>query len=255
MSPKERLTDTELNAYLDGELSEDERVSVERKLAGDPQAARKMAEMGRLDDAIRSRFAPVLDEPLPDAMQTMLAVPTGATPFAPWLRMAAAVVLLLAGGGGGYLLRGALEPASGMSTGLVDTAVSAHTVYVAEVRHPVEVGASEEQHLIKWLTKRLGAPVKAPALAAHGYNLLGGRLLANAGQPAAQFMYENTQGSRLTLYVRQAGESENTAFRFAQGGDVSAFYWIDSPLAYALVGELPRPGLLAIARATYQQLN
>lgn len=255
MSPKEKLTNTELNAYLDGELSGDKLVSVETRLAGDPEAARKVAELERLDDAIRSRFAPVLDEPLPEAMQAVLAGSAGGSLPAPWMRMAASVLLLLAGGAAGYFLRGQLEPAPGIGMALVDNALSAHTVYVSEVRHPVEVGASEEQHLVKWLTKRLGAPVKAPALTGHGYHLLGGRLLANAGQPAAQFMYENAQGSRLTLYVRPAGSMENTAFRFAHDSNISAFYWIDSPLAYALVGDLSRPTLLAIARATYQQLN
>jgi anti-sigma factor RsiW len=49
----------------------------------------------------------------------------------------------------------------------------AHAAYVPEVRHPVEVAASEQQHLIAWLSKRLSRPLRAPSLDAAGYQLLG----------------------------------------------------------------------------------
>lgn len=255
MSRQEKITDTELNAYLDGELSEEERRAVESRLAGDPESARRAAELARLDDAIRARYAPVLDEPLPERMQALLSNSSGWTQRTSWMRAAAAVLLLLIGGGAGFILRGMLEQPQAQTAGLVSFAVKAHAVYTPEVLHPVEVGASEEAHLVKWLTKRLGADVRAPALSAQGYTLLGGRLLPQPDGTAAQFMYEDGQGRRLTLYVRQADASEDTAFQFAASGELSAFYWIDRPLAYALVGELPRDRLLTVARLTYEQLN
>lgn len=255
MTPQQKITDAELNALLDGELTAEERASIESRLAGDPDAARKASELDRISDAIRTRYVAVLDEPLPPSMQAAVAASGAPRRASPWLRIAAALALLIAGGGTGYLLRGALDEHAARSAELVGNALSAHSVYVSEVRHPVEVGAGEEAHLVKWLTKRLGANVRAPNLAAGGYRLLGGRLLPTGNGPAAQFMYENTEGRRLTLYVRQSGPSENTAFQFADAHGLSAFYWIDQPLAYALVGELPREALLKIARSTYEQLN
>jgi anti-sigma factor RsiW len=255
MSRQEKITDTELNAYLDGELSEEERRAVESRLAGDPESARRVAELTRIDDAIRARYAPVLDEPLPERMQATLSGSSARISQGPWMRAAAAVLLLLLGGGAGYLVRGLVEQPEAQVARLVNFAVKAHAVYTPEVLHPVEVGASEEAHLVKWLTKRLGANVRAPALSAQGFKLLGGRLLPHPDGPAAQFMYENGQGRRLTLYVRRVAATEDTAFQFATSGGHSAFYWIDRPLAYALVGELPRDQLLTIARLTYEQLN
>lgn len=41
-------------------------------------------------------------------------------------------------------------------------AAVAYAVYSPEKRHPVEVGADQEQHLVNWLSKRLGAILKAP---------------------------------------------------------------------------------------------
>lgn len=257
MTPAGRLSDTELNAYIDAELAAVERQSVEERLAADTVAAAKAAELQRLNEIIRTHYAPVLEEPLPDAMRALLDWAPQSATAAPWLRVAAAVLLLLAGGAAGFALREATAPAPAPAFGaaLVDNAVSAHSVYAAEVRHPVEVRASEEEHLVKWLTKRVGANIRAPHLSNRGFKLLGGRLLPYEGGPAAQFMYENGGGRRLTIYVRQAGKAENTAFQFASHDKLSAFFWVDRPLAWVIVGELPRDELLSIARATYEQLQ
>jgi len=135
-------------------------------------------------------------------------------------------------------------------------AAVAHVVYSPEVRHPVEVGASEEAHLVRWLSKRLGAAVKAPYLGDVGYSLVGGRLLPGDRGPVAQFMYQDGKGQRLTLYVRRdADKRRETAFRFARERGVGVFYWIDAGLGYALSGEIDKPELLRVATAVYRQLN
>lgn len=69
-------------------------------------------------------------------------------------------------------------------------------------------------------------------------------------------MYQDSGGRRLTLYVRDKLENKAvTAFRFAQEGKVSVFYWIDGTLAYALSAELPRQELLSLAEVAYRELN
>jgi anti-sigma factor RsiW len=136
----------------------------------------------------------------------------------------------------------------------VANAIGAHRVYVPEVRHPVEVKAGEE-HLVRWLNRRVGAPFAAPSLVEHGWKLMGGRLVPDGGQPAAQFMYEDGSGRRLTLYIRKEAGTANTAFRFAEREGFGAFYWIDQPLAYALAGRLQREELMGLANLVYAQLE
>ena len=46
-----------------------------------------------------------------------------------------------------------------------------------------------------------------------------------------------------------------TAFRFAQEGPVSVFYWIDRDCGYALSGEIDKPSLARVASAVYRQLE
>jgi anti-sigma factor RsiW len=138
---------------------------------------------------------------------------------------------------------------------LVKPAALAHAVYTPEVRHPVEVSAENEQHLVAWLSKRLHTDILAPNLTPQGYRLVGGRLLPSTNRMAAQFMYEREDGQRATLYVRHgAWENEATAFHFDQEDSLGIFYWIDGPLGYALIGDLDRSELQRLSEAIYEQL-
>jgi anti-sigma factor RsiW len=141
--------------------------------------------------------------------------------------------------------------------GFVRRAAVAHAVYSPEVRHPVEVGADQEEHLVAWLSKRLGAPLRAPHLDDAGYFLVGGRLLPGENGPVAHFMYQSKQGTRFTLYIRaSAPGNQETAFRYAAEGNVKVFYWIDRKLGYALSsGDIATDDLLKVANKVYQQLN
>jgi len=125
------------------------------------------------------------------------------------------------------------------------------------VRHPVEVGAEQEAHLVQWLSKRLGSTLRPPQLSPLGYRLIGGRLLPGDGDgPVAQFMYEDGGGKRLTLYVaRERTGRQETAFRYTQEKELSVFYWIDDQLGYALSASLPKQALGKIADAVYAQLE
>jgi anti-sigma factor RsiW len=49
--------------------------------------------------------------------------------------------------------------------------------------------------------------------------------------------------------------NKESAFRFAQEGNVRVFYWIDRRLGYALSGEISKEELLRVATAVHQQLN
>jgi anti-sigma factor RsiW len=76
--------------------------------------------------------------------------------------------------------------------------------------------------------------------------------------PAAQFMYENPEKQRLTLYVvrdlSQLGLGE-TAFQFKEQNGVSVFYWVHGPLGYALAADIPKPALFPVAQAVHRQLE
>lgn len=245
------VTESELHAYVDGTLPDGRRAEVEAYLETHPDDAERVAAYRRQNEALRALFDPVLDEPLPERLRTPR--PRWVKPA---LQYAAVVGWIALGGVIGWGLRDYTDGQRTETSTWARRAAIAHVTYSPEVRHPVEVGADQETHLVNWLSKRLGAQVRAPHLGGLGYSLVGGRLLPGERGPVAQFMYQDAKGQRLTLYVRTNPEdTRETAFRFAQEKNVGVFYWLDGKLGYALSGELEKAELLRVANAVYRQLN
>ncbi len=251
MTDSRSLSEERLHAYVDGQLDTAERGEVEAGLAKDEEAAARVRAYQAQKQALHGRFDPVLTESVPARLRDAGRRTAGSH----ILRAAAAVVLLLVGGAGGWFANERLAAPQGLAQAFADEAVAAHRTYTVEVRHPVEVEAAEEAHLVAWLSKRLDAPLQAPNLRDQGYELVGGRLLPTGDGAAAHLMYETSTGDRLTLYVHTNRSGDGTAFRFARAGDIGAFYWLDGPLGYALLAKADRATLLPLAQAVYNQLN
>ncbi len=256
MTSPRRISEAEIHAFVDGELAAGEKAEVEALLAASPPETALVREYRELNGAMSSRYAYKLEEPLSPAIDACLARlrPGLLVRLRPIARPMAAALLLLGAGAVGYFAHGSLSAPADHDPPFVVTALAAHSTYVPEVRHAVEVKANEA-HLIRWLTKRIGAEVRAPLLANLGWKLMGGRLLPDHGLAAAQFMYEDATGRRLTLYMRKETGLDNTSFRFFERDGFGSFYWIDRPLAYALSGRLSREELTSLANAVYAQLE
>ena len=244
-----KLSEDDLHAYVDDRLDLERRRAVEAELAQSPEDAARAAAYREQNAALHALYDPVLGEPVPERLRNVRASGRGA-------RYAIAAGWFVAGAALGWLVHEFIGDRPASRPSLARQAAVAHAVYSPEVRHPVEVGAAEQEHLVNWLSKRLGAKLRAPLLTREGYELVGGRLLPGDSGAVAQFMYQDAKGKRLTLYVsRLAAENRDTAFRFSQEDKVAVFYWIDGRLGYALSGELPKPELLEIATSVYRQLN
>jgi len=256
--PARWISETELHAHLDGELEAERCAAVEDFLAAHPEEAVRARSYRRHARLIARAYGPLLERPLPARMVTTVMTPARQQ-AGRWRRMAtaaAAALLLFAGGAGsGWWLRDRMAVPGPQEPAFIADAVSAHQVYTVEVRHPVEVAADQADHLVTWLSRRLGIPLAAPDLAGQGFELVGGRLLPASTGPAAQLMYQDADGRRLTLYVRASVDPAETAFRFAREGQLTALYWRDRGAAWALLGELPRDELLRIAHRVYQALQ
>jgi anti-sigma factor RsiW len=249
------VTESDLQAYADGRLDAPRRQVVEAWLAARPEEAERIADYRKLAETLRGAYDPVYAEALPRRFGRARA---------PWRRFALAagwtILGILIGAVAGWELRDTRStPVAGADVGTVMArrAAIAHATYSPEVRHPVEVGADQEAHLVAWLSKRLGSPVRAPKLEDVGYSLVGGRLLPGDSGPVAHFMYQCSRGTRVTLYVRtEVAGNRETAFRYAEEGKVRVFYWVDRKFGYALSsGDISKDDLFKVANAVYQQLN
>jgi len=251
------VTEAELQAYADGLLAPERRAAVEAWLAARPDEAERIAAYRRLALEVRAAYDTMLSEPVPERLAL------AASRRAPWQRRARAAGWLIVGAAIGALGSWEVKPDRPLAQSAPDgtviarRAAIAHATYSPEVRHPVEVGADDEQHLVAWLSKRLGVKVRAPKLDDAGMSLIGGRLLPGDNGPVAQFMYQSQNGRRLTLYVRtEAARNRETAFRYARESNIGVFYWIDRDAGYALASaDLSKDELLRIANLVYKQLE
>ena len=254
------IDDLLLSAWVDGEFDSQpaERARIEAWLREHPQHAARVQLWVADRDALRARLAPMAGEPVPEALRSLvLGRPPSRWGWG-WRRAAMAAGLLLAGGVIGALLARQWPPSAPAVVSAtspaawVQRAAYAHGVYVPEPRHAVEVRAQEE-HLARWLTRRIDVPVKLFDLHEQGFELVGGRLLPDAAGKSAQLMYQDAQGLRVTVYLRKPDEGTDAAFRYERQGDLGMFYWVESGAGYALVGALPKEQLLALAESIYRQ--
>jgi anti-sigma factor RsiW len=169
------ITEDDLHAYVDDALTAERRGEVEAYLAEYPADAERVCAYQAQNQALRSLFNPVLDEPLPDNLHALVAQPLGAAvnrekqPNLKSLlaqRLAAGLLVAALSGVAGWLAHGHYQHEDHMAqvTTLFRQAAVAHVVYSPDARRPVEVTADQEEALVKWLTKRLGVPIKPPKL-------------------------------------------------------------------------------------------
>lgn len=252
MNPGAReVSDYDLHAYADGELNPRRRMEVEAWLADHPQAQGRVHDYQAIRQALHAHFDHLLaQDPGISALPPRRGIGIG--------RAAAALLLVLVSGVLGWTLRGGVmaQPPSPVLADLVEPATFAHRVYSTDLSYPVEIPAMEKASLNRWVSRRMHTELRAPDLSEEGVRLIGGRLLPSTNRMAAQYMYEDAKGQRLTVYVRRIDDpSVGTDFRYREAHGLNVFYWIDQSMGYALIGPQPASELIAIAHAVHASLR
>ena len=253
------VEEDDLQARIDGRLPPERAEMVDTYLAAHPEERERWSQYAEQREALRAAFGAQPGGPIPTRLQVShLLARRRQRRHRQLARIAAAVALLILGGVGGWTARDVLpsltlSASAILASAVFDDAIAAHRTFSVETRHPVEVGANEEAHLVQWLSKRLGHRLIAPDLTALGFQLMGGRLLPADSGPAALFMYENGKGTRLTCYYLSANVGGETEFKYREQNGTSAFYWVEDGLAYAIAANTDRDLLLKVAEIIYQQ--
>jgi anti-sigma factor RsiW len=253
------LSDDDLHAYADGQLAPQLATQVGVLLEREPELAARVSDIRQQNARLRDALDPWLADALPARLVAAATRPrTGRERGTRriWLASSLAAAASLAIGIGiGWVSRGETLQLAGTPITFQRQAAITHALYASDANRPVEIWANDEERMVRWLSKRLSFPLRAPNLNDVGFALVGGRLVAGNEKPGALFMYENADKQRISLLVRKDGEpSRETAFRYALENGVGVFYWIDDSCGYALSGNLDRTQLLSIARVVYAQL-
>jgi anti-sigma factor RsiW len=259
------VTENDLHALIDDQLTPQRRTEVEAWLLENEEDRLRVQAWRVQRSALDRLERATLDEPIPERLLAAAGPAAGPAaaagrPGARYYALAAAIAVFAWSFGWVAHARWGQGSFSGLAAAseprFVRDALLAYAVYSPEVRHPVEVAADQQEHLVQWLSKRLGKPLKAPRLDALGFSLLGGRLVPAESGANALFMYQNAAGERITIYVTVFdSHTPETAFHYTSEARGSSFYWVDRGLGYAVSGQLAKERILAVANTVYSQMS
>jgi anti-sigma factor RsiW len=241
-----------LHAFADGELEAEEHMAVEKLLAKSDDSRKELNAIRFQKSELHKVYDAVLLEDVP-AFLTKTAKTAGGRSALPYATMAASLALVLIGAASGWFAAQNSETLQAAS--LERRALIAHEVFSVEVKHPYEIAAADQEHLQKWLSKRVGGEFKIPNLNNSGYMLLGGRLLAGENSPAGQLMYEAANKQRLTVFISANEDGKDEALRLEEHGSLVTCYWRDGKLAMAVTSEMPKDAMMVLARDIYDQMD
>jgi anti-sigma factor RsiW len=233
------IEEDDLQAWVDGRLAPEDIEAVELYFAAHPELRERWLQYAEHRKELRAAYAGPAEKPIPARLcVARLMAAQRRRRHRQFARIAAAAALLIVGGIGGWSAHDLLPALTSSAS-----AVLANSVFDDAIA----------AHLVQWLSKRLGHRLTVPDLNALGFRLMGGRLLPADSGPAALFMYEDGKGTRLSCYYLVVDVVGETEFQFREQNGISAFYWVDDGLAYAIAANAPRDWLLKVAEIVYQQ--
>lgn len=241
MSIQDRPTEEEIHRYVDGVADERTAALIERWLEDEPDDLRRVDDYLRLNEAIHVAYGRTPTRPAPasvEKMEQQLARRLAMRRIAWKLRFGRPALTMI---GGAAVVAGMAWLGSTlvwhMPPGYAQEAIEAHILFAADDEHPVEIPGHRKAELRDWLSKRVGIDIAMPDLSGAGYYLLGGRLVTNDLKPAAQLMYSDRAGHRVTLFItRSDDDSRDRLAEAFEEQQVRFVCWQRGAASYALVG-------------------
>jgi mycothiol system anti-sigma-R factor len=224
-----------LDAYLDGELAEPERMRLRDHLDSCPDCRPELAALERLREDIR-RSAP--DYRAPEALRSHIRLAlrreaAASAPMAPrapgWLAYAASLLLAVAvGSGGTWLLTNDRQENT-----IADEAIDSHLRSLL-ADHLTDVQSSDKHTVKPWFAGRTELSPPGVDLAAQGFPLIGGRLDLIAGKPVPALVYRAGKHI-INVFVLPARPGDRGETVTRRGYTLR--HWVEGDLGYWAVSD------------------
>ncbi|VVN20132.1 hypothetical protein PS862_05516 [Pseudomonas fluorescens] len=236
MPPSER----DLHAYVDHQLSDDDRRLLETFLAGNAEVAAQVRAWQQDAQQLRAALGGALQQPANPDLDPVLIRQRRTRQSR--RHLASAAVLLIAvsvGGVSGWQARemtlvGAPLP--------MTDALQAYRLIAQQGLLPADYKAGDEGDMQGWLDRYFTQANRLPDLSAAGFKPASGRLLSTEQGPAAMVVYEDRSGHKVSFYVRPPGPKNFLLPRGSRSdGELQAEYWSGGGYNYAMVSPSDTP--------------
>jgi anti-sigma factor RsiW len=256
------ISDEQLIAYLDRELSLEEHATLARRIAGDPELQRRLLVLSGGNRPFRQAFEPLLAHAPEERMKAMLSNLQATSPAsrAPRWRvlgaMAAAILLFAAGLAADRLLTGS-GPSLGDITQTADRgqddddwrqAVAEYlTLYSTDTLASIPDDDVMRQRELESLKNKLALNLSSSQLATPGLSFKRAQLFEYDGKPLGQIAYLDPDSGPVALcMIRSDGGGSGQQTEQRQGFNI--VYWTQSGHDFMVIGRMSLPQLQDLAR-------
>jgi anti-sigma factor RsiW len=243
MSEPNDIRDIHLSALIDGEISDDRRLELEKEIRSDPALARRVDEMRADKEMLRRVFEPVAQRPIP---QEWLARAYAPRRHVPWRMAGSIAAAMLVGliGLFSYFQLGPVAP-----VWIVDEALNARQD-VTQPQKIVAVAANADvAHYDGMLRQTVGTRVRVPDMRKAGYRLASIRLFPHDGGRAAELTYQDAENHVFSLYVSHSDGSVD--FLQLERRGLRVCLWRDDQVSTVMAGNVSTAAMQRLAILAY----
>lgn len=240
-----------LHAYIDGELSDSDRVAIEDALRHDPALAERVVQY-RADKARLSEvYGRVREEPLPVKWLETIASSSRKprSPFQARAFAAIAAALLVVIGGLALNQRSVPHQES-----IIEEAIAARNEAIPAHQILSFTTAAHSSAPDRIVASALAMRVRVPDLSRLGYALTGVRIYDNApGGKSVELLYRKANMTLFALYLRHP--SGPARFDQFKQGRLRVCIWQDEVLGTVMTGEMSAAEMQRLASLAYTGLE
>ena len=239
------VTEEELHAFVDDELTVSRRREILGLLGHDPALAARVAGYVADRDRLRAAFAGLRERPVPEHWFRQIEAATMAQPRRRGVTrraaIAAGVALAITG------TTAAVYEWPRGDTILADAQAARDGVLRGRSLAPEQLATAASQNAL--LEATLGMPVRAPDLRRFGFRLARLQLFDHA----AQLGYADGRQRLLTVYVRRS--NGHVRFDLLRRGGIRICIWQDDVVSAVIMAPLSAGEMMRVASDAYGDLN